>query len=91
MNKADPPEKWPLDKLCERMILFFPQLGQEKSGDSALTAELVLEECDYDYEEIRYYLRERAAEAYQMKVIASCNFLSKSYWCTQCNSTLSNL
>ncbi len=54
------------------MVIFFPQLGPEKSGNNALTAELVLEECDYDYEEIRYYLRERAAEAYQMKVDLSC-------------------
>ena len=51
------------------MVLFYPQLGPQKSGDNALTSELVLEECDYDYEEIRYYLRERAAEAYHMKVV----------------------
>ena len=67
MKKTDPPEKWQMDKLCERMVLFFPQLGPEKSGEEALTPELVQEECGNDYEEIRYYLRERAAEAYQMK------------------------
>ena len=71
VKKTDPPEKWPLDKLCERMVLFFPQMGPQKSGNNALTKELVLEECDYDYEEIRYYLRERAAEAYHIKVPSS--------------------
>ena len=94
MNKADPPEKWPLDKLCERMILFFPQLGQEKSGDNALTTELVLEECDYDYEEIRYYLRERAAEAYQMKVILNSNLgsnLRSKLLLSNCQSQLKNI
>lgn len=63
-----PPENWKLDVLCNRMITFCKYLGPEKAGKKVLTPELVQEECDYDFEEIRYYLRERMVEAYDQKV-----------------------
>ena len=56
-----PPEAWPLDKLCERMVIFCPPL-------KGLEPATVRAECGDDYEEIRYYLRERIADAYKQRV-----------------------
>ena len=54
------PEQWPLDKLCERMAIFCYLV-------SDLTPDKVQEECGDDYEEVRYYLRERITDAYKQK------------------------
>ena len=64
INKETDPKTWPLDKLCERMRIFCKMLGE---GSDPLTPELVREECGDDFEEIRYYLRERIVDAYKQK------------------------
>lgn len=65
VNKEDDPKTWQLNKLCERMCIFCRMLGE---GENPLTPENVIEECGDDFEEIRYYLRERITEAYKQKV-----------------------
>ena len=65
MNKDSDPKSWPLEKLCERMCIFCRMLAE---GENPLTPKDIIEECGDDFEEIRYYLRERIVDAYKQKV-----------------------
>lgn len=61
MDSKLPPGQWPMDRLCERMAIFCYLVKD-------LTPEMVRQECGDDYEEMRYYLRERIVDAYRQKV-----------------------
>ncbi len=65
MNPKLPPEEWPLDALAAKMKQYCYLLED-------LTPELLLQESGGDYEELRAYLRQRGADAYQQKVRWAC-------------------
>ena len=62
VNPTLAPKEWNLEALSDKMKQYCYQLDD-------LTAELLAQEANSDYEELRDYLRQRAVDAYWEKVL----------------------
>ena len=62
MNPTLPVKEWPLEALANKMKQYCYILDD-------LTPELLAQEADGDYEQLRDYLRQRGVDAYWQKVL----------------------